>query len=63
MSDLSAIQGNIHNLSEGEVDAVSDQCLDAENDGGSKFPGMSYEQGIKAAFDWLAGYGSNPMDD
>jgi hypothetical protein len=27
--------------------------MDQEDDGGSKFPGMTYEMGIRAAIDWL----------
>lgn len=30
---------------------------------GSHYPGMSYEDGIKATLDWLFGYSNeNPMD-
>lgn len=34
-------------------------------DQGSKFPGMSYEQGILATLEWLGGQTDaiNPMDD
>jgi hypothetical protein len=31
-------------------------------DSGSKFPGMSYKEGIMAVIDWLDGQ-ENPMED
>ena len=30
--------------------------------GETKYPGMTYEQGVKAAIEWLQGYGENPME-
>jgi len=27
-----------------------------------EYPGMTYEQGVKAAIEWLQGYGENPME-
>jgi hypothetical protein len=49
--------------SNNEVDDVLNQCCEAADSGESKFPGMSYEQGIEAAIRWMQGDGSNPMDD
>ena len=43
-----------------EIDALLNKCVDAENFG-SNYPGMSYEQGIKAAIEWLDG-GDYPFD-
>jgi hypothetical protein len=43
-----------------------DQQLNAamESDGGSKFPGMTYEQGVAAGIDWLTGNTDDkPMED
>jgi len=37
-----------------EIDDVLNGCIDAENEG-SKFPGMSYEEGIKYAIEWILG--------
>lgn len=37
---------------EGEIDELLNKCDDAEREG-SKFRGMSYEQGITAAIRWL----------
>lgn len=37
---------------------------EAEEVGGTKYPGMSYEQGIKYAIDWIVGNNDeNPMED
>ena len=38
-------------------------CLQAEEEGSSKYPGMSYEQGIKAALEWVLGEGPHPLED
>jgi predicted secreted Zn-dependent protease len=38
---------------EEEVDDLLNKCSDQINDGGSKYPGMTYEQGIEAAIRWL----------
>ena len=35
-----------------EVNTVLDQCADSEENG-SKYPGMSYEQGVRDTLDWL----------
>jgi hypothetical protein len=32
-------------------------------DGGSHYPGMSYEEGIRDIIDWLEGRGSRPDKD
>lgn len=48
-----------------EIDDVRDQaCLAVEEDG-SKFPGMSYEQGLEEMIRWLTddSPGGSPMDD
>ena len=50
---------------DGEIDRLIEQCFDAENDG-SKYPGMSYEEGIRATIDWLLDTGrdsDHPLDD
>lgn len=38
---------------EKEIDGLLNQCIEAEEKGKSKFPGMTYEQGIKDGIDWL----------
>lgn len=41
---------------EDEINNLLNQCSDAEEEGVSKYPGMKYEDGIKAAIEWLLGY-------
>lgn len=36
-----------------EIDQLLNECQDKTNEGGSKFPGMTYEQGIVEAIEWL----------
>jgi len=36
-----------------EIDNLLNACCEQEEQGGSAVPGMSYEQGIKAAIEWL----------
>ena len=40
---------------EQEICEVLDECLNCENTSTSIYPGMSYEQGVKAAIEWLIG--------
>ena len=49
---------------EQEIWDLLNQCADAEETGGSKYPGMSYEQGIKAAIEWIIGdINDHPIND
>lgn len=48
---------------EEEVEALVDRAGDIENAGRSKFPGMTYEQGIRAMYDYLVGNDDNPLED
>lgn len=45
-----------------EINELLDRCVDAEVTGESTYPGMSYEQGIKAAIEWLLDGGDYPFD-
>lgn len=45
-----------------EIDAVINECADNENDGKSKFPGMTYDQGVRAAIEWMQTGENNPME-
>ena len=48
-----------------EIDDLLNQCVEAINEG-SKFPGMTYEQGIEAALCWALNLGrdsDHPLDD
>jgi hypothetical protein len=38
-----------------EIDQLLNECCDQINTGGSKFSGMTYEQGLDAAIRWLTG--------
>lgn len=42
-----------------EVDAVLNHASDGE-DRGSRYPGQSYEQGIRDMWDWLTGSTDDP---
>lgn len=44
-----------------QIDELLNRCTEAEETGESAYPGMSYEQGIKAAIEWLDG-GDYPFD-
>lgn len=41
--------------SEQEIWDLLNQCTEAEETGTSNYPGMTYEQGIKAAIEWIIG--------
>lgn len=38
-----------------EIDEAMNEAAEAEAFGRSRWPGMSYEQGFKAAIEWLRG--------
>ncbi len=38
-----------------EVNEVLNEAMETEDSGVSRFPGMSYEQGMTAAVQWLLG--------
>ena len=48
---------------ENEINDVLNQCVESENEGESRWPGMTYEQGVEAAIEWMQGDGPNPMED
>jgi len=46
------------------IDELLNMCSEQENEGGSKFPGMSYEQGIQVAINWLTEKNEpHPLED
>lgn len=47
---------------EKEIADLYNQCVESENEGESKYFGMTYEQGIKNCLDWLEG-GDHPLND
>jgi hypothetical protein len=46
---------------EQEIEEMISWCADAE-DNGSHFRGMTYEQGIRAAIEWMLGEGEKPNE-
>jgi len=38
-----------------EINAILDNCLDHIDAGTSRFPSMTYEEGVQAAIDWVTG--------
>ena len=49
---------------EEEVNEVIDKTAAQDNEGGSRWPGMTYEQGVRNALDWILGNNDdNPMED
>ena len=48
---------------EDEINEVMNQCIEAESDGRSRWPGMSYEQGVLAAIRWLKEGDCHPLED
>jgi len=50
--------------SEQEINEVLNKCSDNIDKSKSKFPGMSYEEGVESAIRWILGdEETNPMDD
>ena len=47
-----------------EIDEQLNACVDSIDEGRSKYPGMTYEQGVDAALRWVAGDTDDaPMED
>ena len=47
-----------------EIDELLNACANSEAEGRSKFPGMTYEQGIQAAIRWMTDKEEiNPLED
>lgn len=47
-----------------QIDDVLNATVEQIDEGGSKFPGMSYEDGVQNGIMWVLGQNtSNPMDD
>lgn len=38
-----------------EIDEVLNECVEAEAQGHSRYPGMSYEEGVRAGIEWALG--------
>lgn len=47
-----------------QIDEAINQATEQEDEGGSKWPGMTYEQGVSAALRWASGEtDEHPMAD
>lgn len=47
-----------------EMEAVRDKASDQIEEYGTKWPGMSYEQGVADALEWAMGWNdTDPMDE
>lgn len=46
-----------------QVDEVLNQCAEAADSGDSKYPAMSYEQGVEYAIRWMTENGPHPLED
>ncbi len=40
---------------ENEINDVLNECASHEDDGTSKYPGMTYDQGVSTAVRWMLG--------
>ena len=45
-----------------EINELLDWCMDADNEG-THYHGMTYEQGIRDAIDFMQGNGPSPAGD
>lgn len=46
------------------IQNMIDRCSEAEQTGITEYPSMSYEDGVKAALEWVVGYTETaPFDD
>lgn len=52
----------ITNRTEEQVEELRARCLESERRDTSEYPGMTYEQGILAALDWLCDDQEYPFD-
>ena len=43
------------------IDAVLTKCSECMD--GSVYPGMSYEDGVRYAIDWMQGEGDHPFEE
>ena len=49
---------------QGEINNLLDRCSDLENQGASLYPGMTYEEGVKAGIEWVLGQtDDHPLED
>lgn len=47
-----------------KINTLLNRCAESEETGESKYPGMTFEQGIKMAIEWLTGLSpDHPLDE
>jgi len=46
-----------------EIDRVIDWTINEEGQGRTRYPGMSYEEGVRDAIDWLLGDSDEAPDE
>jgi len=47
-----------------EIDDTISKCFDEMESGSTRYPGLTYEEGVLAALDWAFGTSDdNPMED
>ena len=47
-----------------QIEATLDKCCESEAQGASRYPGMTYEQGVRAGIEWVLGrISENPLED
>jgi hypothetical protein len=50
--------------SQKDIDDLLNKCMAAEDEGTTKYPGMTYEQGVTAGIRWLMEHGQpHPLED
>ncbi len=50
--------------SDEEINDLIQRCMDAESAGTTKYFGLTYEQGVKSALDWVTGNDDiHPLDE
>lgn len=47
--------------SQEQLDELMNKVATIIDEGGSTYPGMTYEQGVQAAIDWLEGRDESPL--
>lgn len=48
---------------EDEINDVLNRCADICDEGGSTYPGASYEEGVEHAINWLLNGGDHPFNN
>lgn len=46
-----------------EIDDVLQECLEESASQTTRFPALTYEQGVEAAIRWMQGTDANPLSD